>query len=1093
VNVYACMCMHVCVYACVCERSVLLHRTEPCRQESMYSYRKIRDAAAQRGNIVLNRQLISNFNSDADSPSCPAKRSRSASPYTRNVQLRGSMSVSSSEADDDDANALVPVPRKIVRERSRPNPGPKVWSCVDSDDDMPPPDDNSPELSDDDEDDPDESPGLNEESSDDDDDDAADAHDEDSCSHHSDHSEQSEEDKDEQPYNTPVRGVAGAGYVPRHQKMRSSRASPAAEAFDNMSNDTWEVTQHGRVGSTPYATIKEHASGNTFAVHYTRIPKAMLHLTNDDCMEPMKTQACECHRMCYKTYQTTDEIRALRTELYTTCNSEVEVQGLLINKMKSKGSKYTLNVGTKSKKVCRRYYAKAHGVSVGSIKKAKKVASMKGMAPKERMASAGRESPKYANAFAFWHIFFEQNCQRPNDEIRLFPVAKPYKLIYTEYFEPWFERNSRDGQYQAAFKPGFATWKLARFADDFKDVKNRAKHTHARCAECARLKELLLASFVSGAAELEYKQQRRMHDLEVHEWRKLEAVVKAMGVSSPEEELIVMHDGTSSLGLPRLSGRSIKNISPERFEVTPWLAMDYSAGLKDYLYTPTATTPKDANTLISQLHVIIRRAKSDYNHSRHKARKLTIVADSASENKNNVLFAYCTDMVDNGWFDEIILLFGPVGHTHNGVDATHKVHNQNVAGCVSGDLGHFAQNYVKGFTGENSEGRQRPNASIVARTLDWNSYYRPVLRSISGFTKTKHDKTMVRGFRIAKQADGTTDVTWKVDPALEQEWRGAGGYPKTPGFYMLKCAPEGVPAYVKTPEVSAAQMDKYKKGIKGANMRATLAPLGLSACVDWNFEAGTTGVIPVHRYLEDVAPAPEWGRLCEVGAVEGKRGNLRLIKDYWDTSLPDTHTSLWTLPTCPRGSHLNATTNHFHYSGDAALLEHRILPRMRYRDEKARDCEVANHAQNGNGGGWVPDEPEDVSENKNSGDEREQKINIPAPMIERFEEDFKECKVGTYCVGLAHAKTGPTPYIFMGRITEVNTPNKTMTMKPYTCTKSSWKPACLDSKWHQHAKTTPQLQPHYAIMAYFPKMNKSKLLPGSVREKVRDRTIVWAK
>jgi hypothetical protein len=238
----------------------------------------------------------------------------------------------------------------------------------------------------------------------------------------------------------------------------------------------------------------------------------------------------------------------------------------------------------------------------------------------------------------------------------------------------------------------------------------------------------------------------------------------------------------------------------------------------------------------------------------------------------------------------------------------------------------------------------------VARTLDWNSYYRPVSRSILGFTKTKHDKTMVRGFRIAKQADGTTDVTWKVDPVLEPEWRGAGG-PKTPGFYMLKCVPEGVPAYVEPPVVCAAQMEKYKKGIKGANMRATLAPLGLSACVDWNFEAGATGVIPIHRYLEEVAPAPEWGRLCEVGAVEGKRGNLRLIKDYWDTDLPDTHTSLWTLPTCPRGSHLNPTTNHFQYSGDAALLANHVLPRMRYRDEKADDCEVSNHEQNGRGGG----------------------------------------------------------------------------------------------------------------------------------------------
>jgi hypothetical protein len=29
-------------------------------------------------------------------------------------------------------------------------------------------------------------------------------------------------------------------------------------------------------------------------------------------------------------------------------------------------------------------------------------------------------------------------------------------------------------------------------------------------------------------------------------------------------------------------------------------------------------------------------------------------------------------------YDEVLFLYGPVGHTHNGIDAKHKTHNQNL-------------------------------------------------------------------------------------------------------------------------------------------------------------------------------------------------------------------------------------------------------------------------------------------------------------------------------------------------------------------------------------------------------------------------------
>jgi hypothetical protein len=37
--------------------------------------------------------------------------------------------------------------------------------------------------------------------------------------------------------------------------------------------------------------------------------------------------------------------------------------------------------------------------------------------------------------------------------------------------------------------------------------------------------------------------------------------------------------------------------------------------------------------------------------------------------------------------DDILLVYRPVGHTHNGIDAIHKIHNQNLGNFVSGTLG----------------------------------------------------------------------------------------------------------------------------------------------------------------------------------------------------------------------------------------------------------------------------------------------------------------------------------------------------------------------------------------------------------------------
>jgi hypothetical protein len=45
------------------------------------------------------------------------------------------------------------------------------------------------------------------------------------------------------------------------------------------------------------------------------------------------------------------------------------------------------------------------------------------------------------------------------------------------------------------------------------------------------------------------------------------------------------------------------------------------------------------------------------------------------ENKNNTDLAWATQMVSEGWFETCSFLYGPVGHTHNEIDARHSQHN----------------------------------------------------------------------------------------------------------------------------------------------------------------------------------------------------------------------------------------------------------------------------------------------------------------------------------------------------------------------------------------------------------------------------------
>lgn len=402
--------------------------------------------------------------------------------------------------------------------------------------------------------------------------------------------------------------------------------------------------------------------------------------------------------------------------------------------------------------------------------------------------------------------------------------------------------------------------------------------------------------------------------------------------------VLLSHDATNSIALPRLGNRPLKDFTKGGMLFTPWLITNHGRREKEYIYAPKGKWAKGANYILTQLQAMVRRIKSDVNNPQHKARRLVIIADNASENKNSTLLAWASDMVQAFWFDSVEFLFGEVGHTHNGNDATHKVHNQDLGRYESGDLGQLVWNYRFPW----SNAHLRPRASVLDVMYDWDEYYNEdYVRPLAGYTKTAADKHIVRGFKISRGMNKLVDVKWKADPAMDKYWRGDDGNENSEGFYILSSVPPGVPQKIE-PAVQL-QATKYANHLQKKGLKTILGAWQLANAVEHNYNQIMTGVISVKEQLEPSTPLGEWGPLCKIGSHDKFNGNVRFIQDV----LSSTNT-MWDLP-----DGLDAATSlRYHVSGDADELETRPLPNVGYRNDtngkplKAKNRPMFDHPNN---------------------------------------------------------------------------------------------------------------------------------------------------
>ena len=860
---------------------------------------------------------------------------------------------------------------------------------------------------------------------------------------------------------------------------------------------------------TTLASLTEHVSGETYCVSRRRQRKAMLRLRYDDMLAALHPVRCTCSRNCHKAL-TLDKVKACRLAV-SVLHSEDAVTDHLTTVLRHQEGMAIGGVP-----VCVTFFAAAFGVCKRKVLRARRLSrrAAGACATRKPRVDDRRSASREVTAYTFWNLFFQAHCQRPNDEVRLFPVNKTMKQIYDDYFLPF----ARAQSIPADDMPSFSTWKKVRWHDDFKDVKRRPKHFHCRCRTCAALTTRLLEAFEDGDKLARYKRDLRMHDESVKAWRRLEASLKAEAQSPDSDLILLQFDDTNSLGLPNLTHRPEKNLTKTRFHCIPWLLVDHSSRRQDYVYTPKGRFDKGANRLLTMLHAAIRRIKSNYASPLHRRRRLVLIADNAGDNKNTDVLAYLHQLVTEGWFDSVEFLFGEVGHTHNGVDATHKIHNVDVGNLYAGTLGEYVANYRKVWT-DNS---LRPRASILTSVVDWQEYFKPVLRRLSGMTNHVSDPYYVRGFRFYKNAEGSTDMKWKVDPGLEPRWRGTNGTVDDAGLHLFKHAvdPESRPVELE-PNRYLLRED-YQRTLLSKAMRGSVAKQNDESAAQYNYDCALHGVIPIAEYVEgegDV-PAGEWGRLARIGSRPSGMGEVRVLStaSLWG---PSDHARMWGLPVDPDGRYVHALENKYHFSNDSDLRRLQPLPYVGYQDVPVRERPVYSHPNNirrraradsDDENPVVPlQSPASRVEGSDPKDRREYsqpgewKMDLGEGGEETwfYEVDFSDCKVGHYCVVKLYSEVHACDAIGVQRIDRIvraEGESKSFMASPLRCGANTWSFKCLQGKWFLPAGGKRKRAEGdkvgvetaaFSVICYFPALTKGKKLIARAVRAVKERGLQW--
>jgi hypothetical protein len=323
-----------------------------------------------------------------------------------------------------------------------------------------------------------------------------------------------------------------------------------------------------------------------------------------------------------------------------------------------------------------------------------------------------------------------------------------------------------------------------------------------------------------------------------------------------------------------------------RVNVIPFNIEDHGAQENTYIYMVKNRFRKGGNRLCTTLHAACRRSKFSGTGSA-AARRVVFIGDNFSENKCNTILAFLCDLVHRGWYDEVELVFGPVGHTHNGNDGVHWIHNQLAGNFNSGSLMHYVQQFQHAWASD----RTRPDAVLLDTQYNWDKSYAPFLDPLGGFTNTQLDPNSVSAFRACRGESGVVEIRWKTH-AHHKEWLGVSGLATGPGFVIMKGFPTTMP------ETLAGRSRVMRTAdfnvLTGKKMNDCMEAAGLEDAIPWIKEAGQTGTLPKGKLVagQEKADPARWGKVYAMLGGNGVSGEMEVMEPTEATTAKE----FWALP-----------------------------------------------------------------------------------------------------------------------------------------------------------------------------------------------------
>ena len=353
---------------------------------------------------------------------------------------------------------------------------------------------------------------------------------------------------------------------------------------------------------------------------------------------------------------------------------------------------------------------------------------------------------------------------------------------------------------------------------------------------------------------------------------------------SPDRLTLIRCDDTILVQFPHPGSRQWKGLSQMKgFEVVPWCVEDTSRGVREYVYTPKRLQPHGANRFCTLLHTVLQANRSCGGPAAN-ARRCVIIVDNYAENRNYCNFAFLSEVVMAGWYDTVELLFGPVGHTHNGVDAIHHKHNVEVGRYFAGTLAHYIHNYNLVFRSPAT----RPSASLCLIQYDWDEHYRNSTVKLNGINE-RHPETgalLSVGFKVARHGNDPLVRVWYThDTCMKPRWIGAGCQQAGgEGFVCLTRRPSAPPRLI--PQHRTARNDAVLKWVDHKKLVEQVMANGEHAkgCLEWVRKSATTGLVPVNGYLDEQKCVPDgrMGTPAKIGVVGVLEVTIDIIVGYAD-------------------------------------------------------------------------------------------------------------------------------------------------------------------------------------------------------------------